>query len=134
MLKRRTPTTDVLYRLVANGPVQISEPITYKLIRYGEVHCQDRVESLVNNTLFCAYTQDKTGRNGDPFIALIDDHYKYYSIYQIALDVYKTEANPAKFVNIHPYIQWIEATINGNPGTNNEVIYPLLRANEINKH
>lgn len=133
MLRKRMPTTDVLYRLAANGPVEISKPVTYKLIRYGEVQCQDRVERSVNNTLFCAYTQDKTGRNGDPFIALIDDHYKYYSIYQISMDVYKTEENPAKFVNIHPYIQWINATISGNSETNNNVIYPLLRANEMKK-
>lgn len=134
MLRKRMPTTDVLYRLVLDGHFEISQPATYKLIKYGEVQCQDRVESSVNNTLFCAYTQDKTGRNGDPFIALIDDHYKYYSIYQIAMDVYNVEANPAKFVNIHPYIQWITATINENSGTNNEVIYPLYRANEINSH
>lgn len=133
MLRKRTPTTDVLYRLIANGPVQVSQPTSYQLIKYGEVQCQDRVERSVNNTLFCAYTENPIGRNGDPFVALIEDS-KHYSVYQISMDVYKTEANPSKFVNIHPYIQWINATISGNGETNNEVVYPLLRANEINKN
>lgn len=52
-----------------------------------------------------------------------------YPIYQVALDAYHMNDNPTVFVNILPYIEWIDDTISGS-GTKNEVILPVLRAKE----
>lgn len=51
-----------------------------------------------------------------------------FPIYQIGLDAYHTDENPAPILYLYPYIEWINKTVNGN--TRNLIIIPQLRADE----
>lgn len=84
------------------------------------------------DNVFCAQPQGDVhcGIEGDPFMHALTEHGRY-PIYQVALGAYQMSNNPTVFVDIHPYIEWINDTINGNVDkTNNEVILPVLRKNE----
>lgn len=117
-----------LHRL-AQGPFDVFQPMTYKSIKYEEVACKANfLDKIPTETLFCARAEDKLGLKGDPFIGIDEES---QIIHQIGMDTYQVISNPSIFLNIHPYIKWINATISGNiENTKNEVIYPKLQAGE----
>lgn len=51
-----------------------------------------------------------------------------FPIYQIGLDAYHTDANPAPILYLYPYVDWINRTVVGY--ARNMIITPLLRADE----
>lgn len=51
-----------------------------------------------------------------------------FPVYQVGLDSYHTDANPAPILYLSPYIEWINKTVIGN--TKNIIIIPQLRADE----
>lgn len=54
-----------------------------------------------------------------------------FPIYQIGLDAYHTDANPAPILYLYPYMEWINQTIIGN--TKNTIIIPQIRGDEKKK-
>lgn len=51
-----------------------------------------------------------------------------FPIYQIGLDAYHPDVDPAPILYLYPYIGWINDTIVGK--ARNKIIIPLVRANE----
>lgn len=122
---------NTLYRLYRNN-TKLTQPTGFNTKKYTIVRnekCQS-YKIPFTNAVFCAKSNEEIGSNGDPFMHAINED-GMYPIYQIALDAYHMNDNPTVFVNIFPYIGWIDDTINGNiEKTKNDVIFPVLRAKE----
>lgn len=122
----------ILYRVYSNN-TKLDKPTGYNTKSYIIVDNKkcSTYQIEFTDAVFCAKSDKEIGSNGDPFMHATNEDGKY-PIYQVALDGYHMNDNPTVFVNIHPYIGWIQDTITGNiERTKNEVIYPVLRGKEM---
>lgn len=68
---------------------------------------------LSDQTAFCAQADVISGNQGDPFVVKIKGKNGTTPIYQIGLDAMNTQLHPGVFLDLQPYVQWINDTITG---------------------
>lgn len=106
-----------IYRLVRENPSDVSKAAVYKPKNCTHVDTTlcglFHSSPLLDETTLCAYGNDALGNKGDPFIAKIMGRNGATPIYQIGLDVINAHLHPGIFLNIQPYVHWINTTITG---------------------
>lgn len=69
---------------------------------------------LLDQTAFCAQGDGKSGNQGDPFVVKGRGPNRTSPVYVIGLDaVHIRGLNPGIFMNLYPYVEWINDLING---------------------
>lgn len=123
-----------IYRLVRTTQVKysdwfewlnVSQAVSYKTKNYTQMeteYCEliFRV-NLKDQTAFCAQGDVKSGNQGDPFVVKVKGMNGTTPIYQVGIDaIHMRRLNPGIFLNLYPYVQWINNVINGKiPTTRN---------------
>lgn len=116
-----------IYRLVRKTQMKytdwfewldVSQVVAYNAKNYTQTeteYCEliHRV-NLEDQTAFCAQGDGKAGNQGDPFVVKVRGKNGTTPIYQIGIDaIHVRRLNPGIFLNLYPYVQWINEVING---------------------
>lgn len=127
--KAVNPSDSTLYRLIRNNS-NIDLPTGFNAQKHTMVEiekCKNIVHPREYQESVCTKIENsetRQGTRGDPIFFSINEH-GAYPIYQVALDVGLWEGSPGVFKRIHPYIEWISDTIDGNINkTRNRIYFP----------
>lgn len=115
-----------IYRLVRKKSFDAAKAAVYIAKNYTQVeneYCQRNECSadLLDQTSFCAQGSDDSGNQGDPFIVQVKETNETFPIYQIGLDAVHLRMNPGVFLNLYPYVEWINDIISGKIPTPRKV-------------
>lgn len=107
-----------IYRLVRTNQFDASKAAVYKPKNYTQVETEfcELVHSvrLLHETSFCAYGDNESGNQGDPFVVKARGKNRTTPIYQIGIDaIHLRRLSPGIFLNLYPYVQWIVDSILG---------------------
>lgn len=90
------------------------QPKNYTLMEIEYCELILRV-NLKDQTAFCAQGDGKIGNQGDPFVVKVKGKDWTSSVYQIGMDaIHLKRPNPGIYLNLYPYIQWINDVVTGS--------------------
>lgn len=130
-----------IYRLVRTTKVtyedweewlDVSRTVAYEAKNYTQMeteYCEliYRV-NLKDQTALCAQGDGESANQGDPFVVKVRGEDRTTPVYLIGLDAIRMRRmDPGIFLNIYPYVEWINNTIDGKvPTTKNVQIFSGL--------
>lgn len=107
-----------IYRLVREDAFDTLRAAVYTPKNYTQMETEFceliyRVH-LLPQTAFCAQGDVKFGNQGDPFVVKVKGPNRTSPVYVIGLDAIRLDRlNPGIYLNLYPYVEWINEIING---------------------
>lgn len=105
-----------LFRIVRVDSSNIVRASALKAIKYDQIETQMcafllRI-GLSEQTAFCGNGDGELGAEGDPIVVKVKGTQQTAPVYQVGLNIFKTNGKLAVFLHLHPYVQWIDENIN----------------------
>lgn len=104
-----------MVRDVSFGVPQSAACNPKKYVQVNGTLCDSMIHSanLPQETAFCAQGKDGLRNEGDPFVVKVVEENGSAPIYQVGLDTILSKKNSGVFINLYPFVQWINETIIG---------------------
>lgn len=88
--------------------------------------------NLLDQSSFCAQSSDDSGNRGDPFVTKVRGVNRTTPVYVIGLDAVRLNLNPGIFLNLYPYVEWINEMISGKPANTENPSKPPKKLDQRN--